>query len=87
MLARYAGDCRLGDTLYFQAFSALSTSPGARAYDGGHRARGATHHQAQRAVAKRLVGILHGYLRHQALYDEDIAWPNRDERSHLASAA
>jgi transposase len=87
VLARYARNRRLGDALYFQAFSALSTSPGARAYYDERRARGATHHQALRAVANRLVGILHGCLRHQSLYDEGIAWANRDESSLLASAA
>jgi hypothetical protein len=38
-------------------------------------ARGATHHQALRALANRLGGILHGCLRHRQLYDEQLAWP------------
>ena len=62
VLARYARNRRLADALYQQAFSALTGSPGARAYYDGHRARGATHHQALRALANRLVGILHGCL-------------------------
>jgi hypothetical protein len=40
-----------------------------------HRARGATHHQALRALGNRLVGILHGCLAHQVAYQEQIAWP------------
>jgi transposase len=28
-----------------------------------------------RALANRLVGILHGCLRHRQLYDEQLAWP------------
>ena len=47
----------------------------ARYYDR-QRDRGATHHQALRALANRLVGILHGCLRHHTTYDESIAWAN-----------
>jgi hypothetical protein len=39
-----------------------------------HRARGATHHQALRALANRPVGILHGCLRHHTAYNETTAW-------------
>src|SRR5829696_5214260 len=75
VLARYARNRRLADALYQQAFTALNTSPGARVYYDRQRARGATHHQALRALANRLVGILHGCLRHRATYDETTAWP------------
>ena len=74
VLARYARNKRLADALYQQAFSALAASPGARAFYDRHRARGATHHQALRALANRLVGILHGCLTHHTTYDETIAW-------------
>jgi hypothetical protein len=67
----------LADALYQQAFAALSNSPGARGYYDTHRARGNTHHQALRALANRLVGILHGCLRHHTLYDETHAWAAR----------
>ena len=40
--------------------SALSTSPGARAFYDAHRDAGAGHDKALRALANRLVGILHG---------------------------
>jgi transposase len=75
VLARYARNRRLADALHQQAFAALTASPGARAYYDRHRARGATHHQALRALANRLVGILHGCLRHHTRYDETTAWP------------
>ncbi len=75
VLARHSRNRRLADALYQQAFSALSNSPGARAYYDGHRARGNTHHQALRALGNRLVGILDGCLRHHTKYDEQIAWP------------
>jgi transposase len=74
VLARYARNRRLADALYHQAFTALTASPGARAYYDRQRARGATHHQALRALANRLVGILHGCLRHRTRYDEATAW-------------
>jgi transposase len=74
VLARPARNRRLANTLYWQAFAALSSSPGARAYYDTQRARGATHHQALRALANRLVGILHGCLRHHTGYDEATAW-------------
>jgi hypothetical protein len=60
VLARYTRNRRLADALYHQAFSALASSPGARACYDRHRAAGATHHQAFRTLANRLVGILHG---------------------------
>ena len=74
VLARYARNRRLADALYLQAFTAISASPGARSYYDAQRARGATHHQALRSVANRLVGILHGCLRHHTRYDESTAW-------------
>jgi hypothetical protein len=74
VLARPARNRRLADALYWQAFAALTASPGARAYYDAQRARGATHHQALRALANRLVGILHGCLRHHTSYDEATAW-------------
>jgi transposase len=77
VLARHARNRRLADALYQQAFSAITSSPGARAHYDAHRARGATHHQALRALANRLVGILHGCLRHHTPYNETTAWPHR----------
>jgi transposase len=74
VLARPARNRRLANALYWQAFAALSSSPGARAFYDTQRARGATHHQALRALANRLVGILHGCLRHHTGYDEATAW-------------
>jgi transposase len=75
VLARYARNRRLADALYQWAFSALTRSPGARALYDHQRARKATHHAALRALANRLVGILHGCLRHGTTYDEATAWP------------
>jgi hypothetical protein len=77
VLARFARNRRLADALHQQAFAALTASPGARAYYDTHRARGATHNQALRALSNRLVGILDGCLRHRANYDEHTAWAHR----------
>ncbi|MGQ0625242.1 MAG: IS110 family transposase [Sporichthyaceae bacterium] len=79
VLARHVRNRRLADALYQQAFCALNSSPGARAYYDTQRTRGATHHQALRALGNRLVGILHGCLRHHAHYDEATAWPHADQ--------
>ena len=84
VLARYARNRRLADALYLQAFTAISASPGARAYYDTQRARGATHHQALRSVANRLVGILHGCLRHHTHYDEATAWHTHTDQAAAA---
>ncbi|MDT7595909.1 MAG: hypothetical protein QOJ06_1455, partial [Pseudonocardiales bacterium] len=75
VLARYARNKRLADALFQQAFTALTASPGARAYYDSLRARGISHNDALRRLSHRLVGILHGCLRRGCLYDEATAWP------------
>jgi transposase len=77
VLARYARNKRLADVCYQWAFAALTASPGARAFYDHKRAAGNTHHRALRALANRLVGILHGCLHHGTPYDEDTAWAHR----------
>jgi len=79
VLARYARNKRLADACYLWAFAALSTSPGARAFYDARRASGDTHNRALRALANRLVGILHGCLRHDTPYDEHTAWAHRTQ--------
>jgi hypothetical protein len=79
VLARYARNRRLADTCYLWAFSALSASPGARTFYDQRRTAGDTHHRALRALANRLVGILHGCLRHHTPYDEHTAWAHRQQ--------
>ena len=77
VLARRVRNRRLYDAVDQWAFCALQTSPGARAYYDHHRAAGDPHHQALRALGNRLVGILHGCLRHRTHYDEHKAWAHR----------
>jgi hypothetical protein len=64
---------RLADALNAQAFSALSASPGARAFYDQQRASGHGHNDALRRLANRLVGILHGCLKTRTPYDENTA--------------
>ena len=80
--ARFVHNDRLIDALMSQAFSALTTSPGARAYYDRQRARGAGYNAALRQLANRLVGILHGCLKTGTAYDETTAWSH-----HLNTAA
>ncbi|VBA37367.1 hypothetical protein LAUMK191_01873 [Mycobacterium attenuatum] len=78
VVARYIRNSRLYDAIDQWAFCALSTSPDARAfYDQPPIRSKDSHHQALRALGNRLVGILHGCLRHHALYDEDRACAHR----------
>lgn len=77
VLARYARNRRLADACYLWAFASLTASPGCRAFYDQRRAVGDTHHRALRALANRLVGILHGCLCHGTLYDEHTAWAHR----------
>jgi transposase len=81
VLARYARNRRLADACYLWAFSALRASPGARSFYDQRRASGDTHHRALRALANRLVGILHGCLRHHTPYDEHTAWGHRQQQA------
>lgn len=77
VLARHVRNRRLYDAIDQWAFCAITRSPGARAFYDQHRAAGDLHHQALRAVGNRLVGILHGCLRHHTPYDEHTAWSHR----------
>ncbi|MCA1836826.1 MAG: IS110 family transposase [Actinobacteria bacterium] len=74
VLARFVRNRHLADALYLWSFCSLTQSPGARAYYDAHRARGANHHQALRALGNRWVGVLHGCLRHRQNYSEDKTW-------------
>src|SRR3954466_5929896 len=84
VLARYVHNDRLIDALGQQAFSALSASPGARAYYDDARRRGTGHRAALRQLANRLVGILHGCLKSGTVYDEATAWPRHAELTTAA---
>jgi transposase len=77
VIARHVRNRRLYDALDQAAFCSLTKSPGCRALYDQRRAAGDLHHQALRALANRLVAILHGCLRHRTLYNEHTAWAHR----------
>jgi transposase len=74
VLARFVRNQHLADATYLWAFCSLTASPGARGYYDTRRANGANHNQALRALGNRLVGLLHGCLRHGHNYSEVTAW-------------
>ena len=86
VLARHIRNRRLYDAIDQWAFCALTASPGARAFYDQHRAAGDLHHQALRALGNRLVGILHGCLRHHTNYDEQRAWAHRQTTPNTQAA-
>ena len=75
VLARFVRNRRLADACYLWAFSALTRSPGARAYYDTRRAAGDTHNKALRRLANKLLGQLHHCLANGHQYDEHQAWP------------
>ena len=81
VMARYVHNDRLLDALGRQAFSSLTSSPGARAYYDQLRHRGIAHNAALRQLGNRLVGILHGCLKTATHYDEATAWPTPPEHT------
>jgi transposase len=82
---RYVHNDRLVDALMMQAFVALRTSPGARAYYDQQRARGLGHNAALRQLANRLVGILHGCLKTRTTYNETTAWAHHTNINNAAA--
>ena len=77
VVARHLRNRRLYDAIDQWAFCALRTSPGARLFYDQRRDAKDSHHQALRALGNRLVGILHGCLRHHSPYNEHTAWAHR----------
>jgi len=86
VLARHVRNRRLYDAIDKWAFSSLRPSPGCRSYYDQRRAAGDLHHQALRALGNRLVGILHGCLRHHTTYNEDTAWAHRHKANNPIAA-
>lgn len=84
--ARYVRNRRLCDAVDQWAFCSITRSPGCRHYYDARRSAGDSHHQALRALGNRLVGILHGCLRHGTLYDESAAWGHRNDAPSAMAA-
>ena len=79
MHARHIRNRHLIDALHAQALSALTASPGARAYYDQLRARDIGHDEAMRRIASRLRRHPHGCLKTGRHYDEPTAWSHRAE--------
>ena len=86
VLARHVRNRRLYDAIDQWAFCSITRSPGARVFYDQHRANGDGHHQALRALGNRLVGILHGCLRHHTPYNEHTAWAHRQPANNEIAA-
>lgn len=84
VLARHIRNKRLADACYLWSFSALTRSPGARAYYDTRRAAGDNHNAALRRLASKLLGQLHHCLDTRQHYDEALAWTSRN--TNLAAA-
>jgi hypothetical protein len=85
VLARHVRNRRLYNAIDRWAFCALTVSPGCRTFYDQRRTAGDLHHQALRALGNRLVGILHGCLRHRQLYNENTAWAHRQPADNIAA--
>lgn len=86
VVARYVRNKRLYDAIDRWAQCAINSSPGCRQFYDERKAAGDLHHQALRALGNRLVGYLHGCLKHRTLYDEHQAWAHR-QPTQLTQAA
>lgn len=85
VLARHVRNRRLYDAIDQWAFCSLTQSPGCRQFYDQRRNAGDLHHQALRALGNRLVGLLHGCLKHHTLYSEHTAWAHRQPRNEQAA--
>jgi transposase len=74
VLARHVRNKRLADACHLWAFSALTKSPGARAFYDRRRATGDGHNAALRRLGSKLLGQLHHCLNRRIRYDEHVAW-------------
>jgi len=73
---RWIKNDRLNHAGYLWAFSAFTTSPGAKAHYRRRRDdHGDWHASAQRNLLNRMLGQLYHCLQHRALFDENTAYP------------
>lgn len=75
--ARWIRNNRLHNAAIQAVQTAARTSPGFGALYQERKAKGDTYAQANRVLANRLVGILHGCLQTRTLYNEATAWGHR----------
>lgn len=85
VLSRHVRNRRLSDACYLWAFSALTKSPGARAYYDRRRTAGDTHSKALRRLSNKLLGQLHHCLATGQTYDETAAWTIVEQSDRAAA--
>lgn len=85
VISRHVRNKRLYDAIDRWAQCSINSSPGCRQFYDDRKALGDLHHQALRALGNRLVGYLHGCLKHRTLYDEHQAWAHRQPALELAA--
>jgi transposase len=76
VVLRRNGNRRLTNACRLWAFSALTSSTGARAHYDRRRATGDQHEAALRHLGNKLIGQLDYCLRHRVSYNENTAWPS-----------
>jgi transposase len=81
VIGRYVRNDWLFNPAMRIAFCSLRSSDGCKAFYDERVTKGDSHNQALRALANRLVGILHGCLKTGTLYDEDTAWAHRQPQA------
>jgi transposase len=82
--ARYARNNRLTNALVQQAFAALTSSPGARAFYKNFGSTTSATTTLCDAWPSGSWGILHGCLRHHTTYQQATAWPATYEQQQAA---
>ncbi|TJY63656.1 IS110 family transposase, partial [Arthrobacter sp. CAU 1506] len=81
VLARRVKNNRLAAAGYVWAFSALTSSAGARSHYDRRKTSGDRHMAAQRNLFNRLLGCLYHCLQTGSSYDESAAFPNTVARA------
>ena len=76
---------RLYNAIDRWGISALIVSPDCRTFYDQRRTAGDLHNQALRALGDRLIGILHGCLRHREFADEHGARSQRQPADNIAA--
>jgi transposase len=82
---RHIKNSRLAAAGYAWAFSALTSSPGARQHYARRRDAGDRHNAALRNLYNRFLGCLHHCLNTRQHYNENTAFPNATKKLNQAA--
>lgn len=84
--ARKVRNKRLADACHWWAFATLTKSAGAREHYDKRRAAGDHHNAALRNLANKLLGRLWWCLANNQPWDDDAAWPHRNQHPNPVAA-